>query len=287
MINNYNLPADFLPSGNVILPKAFVYRYKADKNATKNRVILSTHLITFLTEGSKEIVMGNENVKLEKGHFALITSGKCFMSEKLSAGSSYNSTLLFFDNELLLSFRLAYQKKIDQILKSKPIQSKEILCFKSDAFTKAFAESLNHIPTKSDGLAQLKVQEILLYLLETYPEKICGLFADIQKSNEDFSFKNIIDSNIDSSLSVQELAFLCNVSLSTFKRKFTKIYNDAPTTWMRQKRMEHAAFLLAYNKERPSDIYLRLGYKNFSSFTQSFKMTFGRTPKEYQMKHLS
>jgi AraC-like DNA-binding protein len=73
------------------------------------------------------------------------------------------------------------------------------------------------------------------------------------------------------------------VSLSTFKRKFTAVFNDSPTSWIRQKRMEHAAFLLKYNKERVSDIYLRLGYENHSSFSQSFKSVFGVSPKEYQL----
>jgi len=286
-MNEYNLPTDFLKSGQTQIPQSFIYPYHTNKSTTKNRVVLTTHLFSFLTEGSKEIVMGKEKIKLRESHFTLITAGNCFMSEKISENSKYASTLIFFDNELLQTFHLNHQQKINEIIKKGKIQNKEVLHFKNDAFTKAFIHSLAFVPENSMELVKLKLQEILLYLMETQPEELCSLFATVQNSNEDLLFKNIIDNNIDSSLSAQELAFLCNMSLSTFKRKFSKIFNDSPTNWIRQKRMERAAFLLTYNKERPSDIYLRLGYENFSSFTQSFKAFHGKTPKEYKMASLS
>ncbi len=286
-MNEYNLPADLFESGEKYLPQAIIYCYTTDKSTIKNRVILTTHLFSFFTEGSKEIVMGKEKLKLDSSHFVLITAGNFFMSEIISENCKYASTLIFFTNELLQTFHLAHKVKINDLIKKKKIQNREILHFKNDAFTRAFAQSLTYVPKNSLDLVKLKLQEILLYLLETQPEELCSIFASDEINNEDLAFKNIIDSHIDSSLSVQELAFICNVSLSTFKRKFTKIFNDSPTNWIRQKRMEHAAFLLTRNKERPSDIYLRLGYNNLSSFTQSFKSIYGKTPKEFQMSTLS
>jgi AraC-like DNA-binding protein len=286
-MNEYNLPSDFLKSGQIQSPQAFIYPYRTDKSTIKNRVVLTAHVFSFLGEGSKEIVMGGEKLKLEESHFTLITAGNCFMSEKISENGRFASTLFFFANELLQSFHLIHQQKINEVITNGKMQNKEVLHFKYDAFTKAFEQSLAFVPLNSPELIKLKLQEILLYLLETQPEELYSLFATAQNSNDDLLVKNIVDSNIDSNLSVQELAFLCNMSLSTFKRKFTKIFNDSPTSWIRQKRMERAAFLLTYNKERPSDIYLRLGYENFSSFTQSFKSIYGKTPKEYQLSSLT
>jgi AraC family transcriptional regulator, exoenzyme S synthesis regulatory protein ExsA len=282
-MNEFNLPKDFLGQ-KAKQQLAFVHPYRADKSTIKNRVVLTTHLFSFLTEGSKEIIMGDEKIRFDTSQFALVTAGKCFMSEKISDRNNYASTLLFFEHELLQSFFITHQAKINTILKKEKIKPKEILLFKNDAFTKSFTQTLTLLSKHSEDLIKLKLQEVLLYLLETQPLELCCLFAQNTTSSEYITFKNIIDSHIDSNLSVEELAYLCNVSLSTFKRKFTAIYNDSPTNWIRKKRMEHAAFLLKYNKERPSDIYMRLGYENFSSFTQSFKSIFGSTPKEYQMQ---
>jgi AraC family transcriptional regulator, exoenzyme S synthesis regulatory protein ExsA len=282
-VSQYNVPRYFVGNQNKI-PLAFTAHYQITKSTVKNRVVLTTHMFSFLTEGTKEIVMGNAGVKFDKKDFVLVASGKCFMSEKLSHQGRYTCSLLFFDHELLQTFFEHYKLRILETIEKNDLRQKEILLFKNDDYTTSYTASLNYIPNKSEELAKVKLHEILLYLLETQPNELCCLFAAHPKTSDDIRFRNVITSHIDSNLSLNELAYLCNVSLSTFKRKFTAIFNDSPTNWMRQKRMEHAAFLLKYNKERVSDIYLRFGYENHSSFSQSFKMVFGVSPKEYKLQ---
>src|SRR4030095_1410077 len=282
-MKEFNIPQYFTGEEKEI-PSAYIFPYRVDKSTVKNRVVLTTHMFSFLKEGDKEIVTGDDTIKLNNTEFVLITAGKCFMSEKISGKGSYSTTLFFFGNDLLQSFFEIQKVQIQHTIKKNKLVPKEILLFKNDDFTRSYIESLNHITNRSEALAKLKLHEIMLYLLETQPFEFCSLFAERPKTSEEIKFKNIIASHIDSNLSINELAYLCNVSLSTFKRKFTAIFNDSPTSWIRQKRMEHAAFLLKYNKERVSDIYLRLGYENHSSFSQSFKSVFGVSPKEYQIQ---
>lgn len=282
-MNEYNIPKYFTGSQKEI-PSAYVLPYRADKTTIKNRVVLTTHMFSFVREGSKEIVMGDVTSKLNKTEFVLITAGKCFMSEKISDEGNYLTTLFFFDNDHLQTFFEIQKVEIQETIRRNKLLQKEILLFKHDDFTRSYVHSLNYITNRSAELVTLKLREILLYLLETQPLEFCCLFAEHPRISDEIKFRNIIASHIDSNLSISELAYLCNVSLSTFKRRFTAIFNDSPTTWIRQKRMEHAAFLLKYNKERVSDIYLRLGYENHSSFSQSFKSVFGVSPKEYQLQ---
>jgi AraC-like DNA-binding protein len=283
MMKEFNIPQYFSGKEKEI-PSAYIFPYRVDKSTFKNRVVLATHMFSFLKEGNKEIVMGDGTIKLNKSEFVLITAGKCFMSEKISDKGSYSTMLFFFDNDLLQSFFEIRKVQVQHTIKKNKLNQKEVLLFKNDEFTKSYIQSLNYVANRSEELAKLKLHEILLYLLETQPLEFCCLFADRPKTSEEIKFKNIIASHIDSDLSISELAYLCNVSLSTFKRKFAVIFNDSPTSWIRQKRMEHAAFLLKYNKERVSDIYLRLGYENHSSFSQSFKSVFGVSPKQYQLQ---
>jgi len=285
-MNEYNIPEYFI-DGKKEIPPVYILPYHTNKSTTKNKIVLTTHVFIFLTEGSKEIVMGDDSIKFEKNEFALITAGRGFMSEKISNGDSYSSTLLFFDNDLLQTFYETHKTRIRDIIKRNNLLPGETLLFRHDDFTRSYIQSLKCITNRSEELIKVKLNEILLYLLETQPFEFCCLFAEHPKTSEEIKFKNIIASHIDSNLSINELAYLCNVSLSTFKRRFTEIFNDSPTNWMRQRRMEHAAFLLKYNKERVSDIYLRLGYENHSSFTQSFKNIFGISPKQYQLRELN
>ena len=98
--------------------------------------------------------------------------------------------------------------------------------------------------------------------------------------------KSIFDRPDVENISLEELAFLCNVSLSTFKRRFVKIYGSAPNKWILQKRMELAKKLLHHN-EKPGEVFYKVGYENHSSFSQSFKQAFGITPKQFQMRQLN
>jgi len=282
-MKGYNIPGYFIGDQKKH-PPAYIFPYEADKTTIKNRVVLTTHLFSFVREGSKEIVMGDATIKLNNKEFVLITAGKCFMSEKISDQGNYSTTLFFFGNDLLQSFFEIHKSPILNAIGRNKLIKKEVLVFKYDEFTRSYVKSLNYITNRSEELIKLKLHEIMLYLMETDPLELCCLFAKHPGTSDEIKFKNIIASHIDSNLSINELAYLCNVSLSTFKRKFAAIFNESPTNWIRQKRMEHAAFLLKYNKERVSDIYLRLGYENHSSFSQSFKSVFGVSPKEYQLQ---
>ncbi|WP_317165449.1 helix-turn-helix domain-containing protein [Chitinophaga tropicalis] len=50
---------------------------------------------------------------------------------------------------------------------------------------------------------------------------------------------------------------------------------------------EQAATMLLSYREKPGEIYHKLGYENHSSFTQSFKQVYGITPSEYQQQKLN
>lgn len=70
------------------------------------------------------------------------------------------------------------------------------------------------------------------------------------------------------------------MSLSTFKKCFIKEYNENPNKFLQKKRLAKAKELLQQRKQKPSEMYLELGYKNLSNFRAAFKNEFGLTPRE-------
>ena len=72
------------------------------------------------------------------------------------------------------------------------------------------------------------------------------------------------------------------MSTSSFKRTFQKHFQNSPSKWFKEKRLEHSAFLLRQKSKRPIDVYEEIGYKNLSNFIKAFKIKFGVTPREYQ-----
>ncbi|CAL2104224.1 protein of unknown function [Tenacibaculum sp. 190130A14a] len=130
-----------------------------------------------------------------------------------------------------------------------------------------------------DNLLSVKFDELLLYLLNKYGQAFESyLYSLIAK--EESPFKKVIENNVLSSLALEEIAFLCNMSLSTFKRNFVKEYQTSPGKWFRDKRLLKAKELLKNANVTPSDIYLELGYQNLSNFSAAFKKKFKISPSE-------
>jgi AraC-like DNA-binding protein len=210
------------------------------------------------------------------------------MSEKIaSSGGNYRSILISFDNQILTDFFTRHPDLLRISMGNIP--EEPILCFKQDTFLQNFIISLECMlsgnQAMSASMQQLKLHELLLYLSETYPGALQKLRGISQGAAEEVVIRQAVNANIDHSVGIEDLAFLCNVSLSTFKRRFAVIYGTSPRRWLLEKRMQKAAKLLKQGNNTASEIYIELGYENLSSFIQSFKKVHGITPKQYQLNH--
>lgn len=275
------LPND-LNDGSV--ENLYVHYFQSDKNAQKTKIKLNSNLLSFLVEGKKEIFYKNEFQSIDNEHFLLAKSGNCLMTEQLSDNKQYKSILLFFSDDFLEGFK----SKHKQIFDKKNTDVSVFLRLKYDDFIKNYLQSLlfylNSNQKTSQAILQIKLEEILLYLIERNGSQIVDFLSANQNIKKDHKFIKIVESNIYSKLTLEELAFLCNMSLSTFKREFQKTYGLAPNRWFQNKRLEQSATILKSKTERPSDIYQEVGYQSLSSFTQSFKQKFGVTPKKFQLQ---
>lgn len=212
------------------------------------------------------------------------------MTEKLPLNNNYRSTMLFFDNTALTLFFVKYASIINKI-SSKPGNTKKpFLVFEKDEFIRNYITSLKLIQTKaasfSDKITELKFEELMLHLLEKYPDEILAFAAKNQEAYVDFEIRKVVELNITNNLTLGELAFLCHTSVSTFKRKFIKLYNEAPGQYFLLQKMTIAKSLLLQN-ENPGEVFYKVGYENHSSFSQSFKQVYGISPKQFQQQNLT
>ncbi len=286
----FNLPEDIALINQTPTDDLIFHRYHSHSNVYNGRSILNKNAVSLVINGEKTMHFAEKTVNIKDDEFHFLSTGNCLVSMKLSPEILFSSILIFFDDQIINSFYQKYQEKIDLIKKNK-IVKEPFLVFKKDGFIINFINSLNSLFESGVSLSldmkKLKFEELMLYIFETHPEKL--LSFQLGKVNEfnDQKIKKTVESNIVNNISLEEMAFLCNVSLSTFKRRFIKIYNLSPSKWLLKKRMEMARDLLIYEKEKPSKIYYQLGYENHSSFSQSFKQIFGQSPKEYQQKQLN
>lgn len=261
------------------LPDVYIKKYESETNATKEKISLTHHLISFVIEGKKELMHYNTSQSVPEKHYILAKSGNCLMTERCSTNEKYSSFLIFISNSFLENFISKHQS--NSFFSKEYKYDNAFITLPFDDFINYYLESFQEIISRKDAsneIINFKTEELLLYLLNNKKLKLSQLFT-IQKNNQ---FKNIIENNLFSELKLEEFAFLCNMSLSTFKRNFFKTYNTTPNKWIQEQKLEKSAYSLKFENKNPSEIYFEYGFKSLSSFTQSFKKKFGITPKKYK-----
>lgn len=258
-----------------------IFDYETSKECFKQMVFLKQNTFSFLIEGSKEVYSERTTVSIKNSSFLLMKAGHCLMTEKLpDTMDHYRSILFFFSNDSLLEFIQKYK------LENANKYSREtVYSFKYDAFLKSFVKSITDIvklnPSVQSKLLEIKFEELMVYLVDT--NGVDFIYSLISNANNQHRhFIEVVETNKLNKLTIKELSFLSNMSVSTFKREFEKYFQESPSKWFLEKRLEHSAFLLKNKSNRPSEIYEIIGYENLSNFIQAFKSKFGVTPKQYQ-----
>lgn len=196
--------------------------------------------------------------------------------------------MIFFTNKVLSDFLVKYEKRIRDAKRKFKVASVPYLSVVKDAFIRNYIDSLILLGNgASADMKQLKFEELMLHVLNVHPQKLLSFQIKEHHQLEDLQIRQAIENNVSGNITIAELAFLCNMSLSSFKRKFQKLYNTSPNKYLLQRRMEIAKDMLLYDREKPSEVYHKVGYENHSSFSESFKNTYGLTPKDFQAQHLN
>jgi AraC-like DNA-binding protein len=285
-----NLPHDLFPdekgSGHVI-----IHDYSAVTPSFKGKSILHTNAISLVISGEKTMHFADRAIHINNEAFHFLSAGNCLASMDLSRKGTFRSVLLFFDHKVLTAFYLKYDALIHKIKAHRSFPAEAFVSIRKDEFVRNYIESLTKMlaggVSISPEMRLLKFEELMLHLLEHFPEQLLSFQPPEKKSQDDLDIRKAVESNITNVISIEELAFLCNISPSTFKRRFAKIYNTSPNKWFLQKRMEIAKNLLEHYHEKPGEVYHKVGYENHSSFTQSFKQVYGITPKDFQQQKMN
>lgn len=258
----------------------FVYDFKMTNNVIKSKVNLSMNMFSFLQVGRKQVHFADTSIAVNPEQSLLIKKGNCLWTEILDQDNVYYCKLFFFSEKRLKDFLAKH-------VVEKPSEAKEIPYFiiENDTYINSYLNSLNTIssapPIFMENLLSVKFEEIMLYLWNKYGKRFeVYLYSLISKNHS--TFKKVVESNVHSNLKLEEIAFLCNMSLSTFKRYFLNEYRVSPGKWLQDKRLQKAKDLLESGNLKSSDIYLEVGYNNLSNFSIAFKNKFGMSPTEIE-----
>lgn len=261
----------------------FIHDFRMTDDVVKSRVRLNLHMFSFLQIGEKQVHFANNSVAVNEKQSIIIKSGNLLMTELINKDFVYFCKLFFFSQKNVEDF---LHKHRDSFSYSTKETANEVPFFviENDEFTASFVNSLSSIQVLdskyADNLLAIKFEELMLYLANKYEGKFIQYLHSITSLHINSSFRKIIETNIFTNLKLEEIAFLCNMSLSTFKRHFTNEYSVNPGKWFLSKRLHKAKEILQEGVFKPSEIYEDFGYNNLSNFSSAFKKEFGFSPNK-------
>ncbi len=138
-----------------------------------------------------------------------------------------------------------------------------------------------------EELGTLKLKELIHILLKsensiTLRELLIDVFNPVK-----VAFKKAIENNLTSNLTIDQLAYICNMSLSSFKRRFKDIFDESPARYIKARRLEMARQKLIQTNDRIGDITYDLGFTDVTTFSAAFKSKYGTSPREFRKAHIT
>ena len=93
---------------------------------------------------------------------------------------------------------------------------------------------------------------------------------------------DFIRQNYMNELSIEEIADLCHLSTTHFRRAFHAIIGDSPLNYINKTRIERACTLLKTTDRSVLSVSETVGFSSISSFNSFFKRIVGMTPRQFR-----
>ncbi|MFI5137820.1 MAG: helix-turn-helix domain-containing protein [Sphingobacteriales bacterium] len=245
----------------------------------------------FLTKGAFQFRMPTNILQFDEGDAMLSKCGNYFIEEIPVDPNSHQAsvsaiTAYFYPSIIKKIFQTdlslqGFQNNFDTIKVNKA---------NIEPLLKSFLDSINYLldnPSLADeNMIVNKLKELLLLLSKSEKAASINAFVSSLFVPYEYSFNKIIQQNLYSNLSLDELAHLCNSSLATFKRKFTELYNESPAKYILLKKLEKSSELLQIKSIPIADIAYECGFETVTNFNKAFKKHFGEPPTEYRLSQI-
>ncbi|WP_147392249.1 helix-turn-helix domain-containing protein [Algoriphagus lacus] len=132
-------------------------------------------------------------------------------------------------------------------------------------------------------ISDLKLQEAIS-ILRTVDIRTDNLLANFAEQGK-LDLVDYMQKNFTFNIPLERFAYLTGRSLATFKRDFEKAFQSTPQKWLLEKRLQEAHFLISRKKQKPSEVYLEVGFENLSHFSRTFKNHFGYNPSTIELSY--
>jgi AraC-like DNA-binding protein len=240
----------------------------------------------YFVDGNTKINSPYEQKEVESKDSVVLKCGTYFADLlKYSEDNTYEILVFHLYPDLL---KKIYKYETPGFIKNSDNRSLICKVVPQDIITK-FIESLyfyfDNPEVVNDDLLELKIKELVLLLVQTKnAESIISLFSDLFTPRT-LNIKEVVNNHVFSNLSIEDLANLSNLSLSTFNRVFQTTFNDTPANYIKNKRLERVKELLSASSLSVSEIAYQTCFTDVAHLSRSFKIAFDCSPSKFRARY--
>ncbi len=253
---------------------------------------LYRHAIGFLLKGRMYLYDGDIRREAVAGDMYYLALGSHYVEYIPEGNRPFEQIVLYYDtrqlSRILNHLGLSYRIPIRNDHECPKCRARRNVIYPAWNTIRHFFGAINHY-LKEDLFGKDRAAEDLLltqlvYLLNRNEQ--CCLNPKILDSvdNESAEFERIVYDHIFKNISIEELARICNRSLTAFKKDFKRHFHDSPHRWFVQQRLMQGALMLISTGKSVSQIGVDCIFPNTSHFIKLFKKQFGVTPVVYRQR---
>lgn len=285
MLNLYDalIKADFYKK--VTIKGMLCVEYKCLDQRPQFNFWIDCGCLIYCTAGKKIYRANAQDFEVEKGSVFYMKKGAYTGKNFLDA--QYCALMFFLPDEYISAFLLRHP---DLKLKDQNIEEQWmdgiIPVDLDDLLDTYFLSVLNYFSKSSvrKELLEVKLEELVLNLFTVPIHQSLAAYLSFTTRTPLANLVHVVEENFASSMKLKEYAVLCNMSLSTFKREFVKVYHEAPGVWLLKRKLELARSMLQHSDDQIGEISFRCGFESASHFSRVFKEAYAVTPGGYRSK---
>lgn len=238
--------------------------------------------LAYVLSGRKIWMVDDVSHELKKGDAIFVGKGAHYIEQIFE--KEFCLLIFFFPDEYveevlkLVDFRKTKTKTLAKPPKLIPLEVNEPLQIYFQSMASFFSQEKG--PYKQ--LLDIKFKELLVQLLNYQNNPTLISFFDSVVSPPERRFRQMIESNLQFDIGIEEYAKMAGMSVSTFKRFFKNVFGSAPGQYIINSRLELASLQLKKTDKTIQEIAYESGFENPAHFTRMFNKKYKTSPSKYR-----
>ena len=240
-------------------------------------MFLKDHLLVFVLEGTYVVRFKEQVYTLGKNQLLILPKAIMIEFEKVGNVENdyhFEGMMFFLKDDFLIEFIKKVDIPIPDSIESSSVSVKDM----SSRLLGYIQSLMPYFDEKNieAELIKLKMVELLYGIAHIDQQLLLPLIQFKQQAHRDIS--QVLEENYMNPVSISDLAYLSNRSLSSFKRDFQAMYDIPPSRWLKKRRLKKAKELLINTEMSVTDICYMTGFENLSHFSKVYRSRYDLSP---------